>query len=154
MPENLDRLPTLAIVPLPMAAIASKASTASADSFARKDRVVAAVDMPGIPAGTRGEVIFVEGFSWIRYWVRFENGVVRGSLNRNKLARPREWQRILERRALGIEDDDAGAGAGAEESAAAEPVGEAIAAGAEVNGISIPAHLLERSAKRRAALGK
>jgi hypothetical protein len=121
------------------------------DQLARKDRVVASVDMPGIPAGTNGVVTFVEGFSWIRYWVRFENGVQRGSLNRKKLARPAEWHRIVERRALGIEDDadDAGDAAGEADGAA----GEAVAAGAEVNGVAIPAHLLERSKNRRTALG-
>lgn len=135
-----------------MAAIASRASVAGADTLARKERVVAAVDMPGVPGGTRGKVILVEGFSWIRYWVRFENGVVRGSLNRNKLARPREWQWIQERRALGIEDDqDVAGGAG---SSAGDSVGEAVASGAEINGVSVPEHLLERSANRRAALGK
>jgi hypothetical protein len=123
------------------------------DTFARKERVVAAVDMPGIPAGTRGKVTFVEGFTWIRYWIRFENGVIRGSINRNKLARPLEWERIQERRALGLDDEDAGAAAadGASSDAAS---GEAVAAGAEVNGVSIPAHLLERSSARRTVLGK
>lgn len=135
-----------------MAAVASRASTSGAGTLARKERVVAAVDMPGIPAGTKGKVTFVEGFSWIRYWVRFDNGVVRGSLNRNKLARPREWQRILERQALGLDDDQDAAGI--EGPAGAETPGEAVVAGAEVNGVSVPAHLLERSVNRRAALGK
>ena len=123
------------------------------DALVRKDRVVAAVDMPGIPAGTKGKITFVEGFTWVRYWVRFENGVVRGSINRNKLVRPVEWARIQERRALGIIDEDEDSG-DAEPASTADATGEAVAAGAAVNGVSIPAHLLERSVNRRQVLGK
>ena len=43
--------------------------------FSRKDRVVAAEDRPGVPAGTPGTVVMVTGLAWIRYRVRFENGV-------------------------------------------------------------------------------
>ena len=50
-----------------------------------KERVIATEDMPGIPMSTAGKVIFPEGLTWIRYWVRFDNGVVRGSLDRRKL---------------------------------------------------------------------
>ena len=42
--------------------------------FQRKDRVVAAEDLPGVPAGTPGTVVMVTGLSWIRYRVRFDNG--------------------------------------------------------------------------------
>ena len=43
--------------------------------FSLKDRVVAADDRPGVPAGTPGTVIQVSGLSWIRYRVRWDNGV-------------------------------------------------------------------------------
>ena len=43
--------------------------------FARKDRVVAAEDLPGVPEGTAGRVVMVTGLSWIRYRVGFDNGV-------------------------------------------------------------------------------
>ena len=43
--------------------------------FRRKDRVVAAEDLPGVPEGTPGSVVMVTGLSWIRYRVRFDNGV-------------------------------------------------------------------------------
>ena len=42
--------------------------------FARKDRVVAAQDLPGVPEGTTGTVLMVVGLSWIRYRVHFDNG--------------------------------------------------------------------------------
>lgn len=43
--------------------------------FSRKDRIVAAEDLPGVPGGTPGVVVIVTGLSWIRYRVRFDNGV-------------------------------------------------------------------------------
>jgi hypothetical protein len=43
--------------------------------FVRKDRVVAAEERPGVPEGTGGVVVMVTGLSWIRYRVRFDNGV-------------------------------------------------------------------------------
>ena len=43
--------------------------------FSRKDRVVAAEDLPGVPEGTPGRVVSVTGLSWIRYRVAFDNGV-------------------------------------------------------------------------------
>jgi hypothetical protein len=43
--------------------------------FVRKDRVTAAEDRPGVPQGTPGVVVMVTGLSWIRYRVRFDNGV-------------------------------------------------------------------------------
>lgn len=55
------------------------------DRLLRNDRVVAAVDLPGIPAGTPGRVKLINGFTWIRYWVSFENGREMGSLDRAQL---------------------------------------------------------------------
>ena len=112
--------------------------------------VVATVAMPGIPEGTAGKIVFAEGFTWIRYWVRFDNGVVRGSVNRTKLARPDEWVDIQARRARGDEPEAAETPA-AGDSAAAAPA--AAAEGKAVNGVTVPAHLLERSKNRRQALG-
>ncbi|HKY14987.1 MAG TPA: hypothetical protein VJM33_08675 [Microthrixaceae bacterium] len=51
----------------------------------RKDRVVAAVDLSGVPAGTTGRVTMVNGFRWLRYWVYFDNGVDVGQLDRSQL---------------------------------------------------------------------
>lgn len=38
------------------------------------DKVRAAVDLPGVPAGTEGKVMVADGFNWLRCWVRFTNG--------------------------------------------------------------------------------
>src|SRR3954454_9075018 len=123
---------------------------ANPEVLRRKERVVAAVDMPGIPAGTAGKVIVVEGLTWIRYWVRFTNGVVRGSINRKHLARPAEWTEILRRRELGEDDTDAAVSSNGDSAGApAAAEGESVM----VNGIPVPAHLIERSKARREFLG-
>jgi hypothetical protein len=117
--------------------------------FKKKDQVVAAVDLPGIPAGTRGKVTFVAGFDWIRYWVRWENGVTRGSINRKHLVRPGEpyGDELAELEAV-AEAPAAAADAGEGGDGAASTDG-----GMTVAGVHIPAHLLERSKKRREVLG-
>ena len=59
-----------------------------ADTFSRKDRVVAAEDLPGVPKGTPGTVVTVTGLSWIRYRVRFDNGREINLLDGRYLERP------------------------------------------------------------------
>lgn len=71
-------------------------ATATGDELNVHDRVLAAEDLPGVPAGTRGRVILKNGFSWIRYRVWFEtehpNGSDVGSLERSQLVRcDRKW---------------------------------------------------------------
>jgi hypothetical protein len=61
------------------------------DRFRRHEKVVAAVDLPGVPAGTPGKVFLASGIDWIRYRVRFENGVEIGTLDRAALAGKAEW---------------------------------------------------------------
>jgi hypothetical protein len=61
------------------------------EGLKRHEKVVAAVDLPGVPAGTAGKVELVNGFRWIRYRVGFENGADIGSLDRAQLARLDEW---------------------------------------------------------------
>lgn len=115
-----------------------------------KERVVATSEMPGIPEGTTGKVILPEGLTWIRYWVRFDNGVVRGTIDRSKLARPGEWAELVRRRESGEDmtvttseasSDDAPAAAAAE--------GESVL----INGVPVPGFLIERSKARREFLG-
>jgi hypothetical protein len=76
---------------------------ASGDQLKRHEKVVAAVDLPGVPAGTPGKVFLVSGFTWVRYRVRFENGAEIGTLDRDVLMRRADWvarerQRRLEER--------------------------------------------------------
>lgn len=52
-----------------------------AQEFHKGDRVRAIRDLPGIPAGTEGTVMLPTGINWVRYRVRFDNGVERGMLD-------------------------------------------------------------------------
>lgn len=61
------------------------------DLLRRHEKVVAAEDLPGVPEGTHGIVVLVNGITWIRYRVIFDNGVDLGQLNRETLIRPGEW---------------------------------------------------------------
>jgi hypothetical protein len=80
-------------------------ATSAHDPLKRHEKVVAAVDLPGVPVGTPGKVFLVSGVTWIRYRVRFENDVEIGTLDREVLVRRDEWaeqerlRRLEERRA-------------------------------------------------------
>ena len=52
----------------------------------RGDRVVATVDLPGVPSGTEGKIILANGFNWLRYRVQFANGAELGDLDGRNLA--------------------------------------------------------------------
>lgn len=119
----------------------------------RKSEVRAFTDIPGVPAGTPGKVALVNGWDpWIRYHVMFDNGVNVGSLNREHLVPAKQYDEMVEKRHRAIES---GAFDPTEAVEAAEAGGgEADAAGgAVVNGVSIPQHLIERSAAARQRLG-
>ncbi len=118
----------------------------------RKQKVVATTDLRGVPEGTKGKVLLVNGFEWIRYRVLFDNGVDIGTLDRKYVGTADEYADLVDKRASGYFDEaeasDAGDGDGDE--AVAEDAGD----GAVVNGVSVPARLLAMSAKRREILGK
>jgi hypothetical protein len=122
---------------------------AAFDGFRRNERVKNLDYLPGVPAGTRGRVYLVEGFAWTRYRVLFDNGVDIGSLDGAVLARPRDFASALERReqvAIAPEEAAEQAEEAAEDGAA--PAGE----DKTVNGVSVPAHLLDRSRRARERL--
>ena len=51
----------------------------------RGDSVRSTVELPGVPSGTGGKVILANGFNWLRYRVRFENGVEVADLDGRQL---------------------------------------------------------------------
>jgi hypothetical protein len=116
------------------------------------ERIVAATELPGVAEATPGKVTIVQGLSWIRYWVRFDNGVNLGSIHRDKLARPKEYVALLEERARAAEapaaPEDGGAGEGGGDGA--EPAADEAAPAASGAASRVPAHLLERSRQARA----
>lgn len=85
------------------------------------DKVVTTADLRNVPEGTAGKVIVVNGLTWIRYWVRFDNGEVLGSIDRSKLATKQDL--IDRENGVGLDAGDAGDGEGGGEAAAAEETG-------------------------------
>lgn len=118
--------------------------------FKRNETVKTLDALPGVPQGTKGRVNLVDGFAWTRYRVLFDNGVDVGSLDGSSLARPRDYEGALERRA--------GAEAAEEAAASAEAAADGDAAAADgggdktVNGVVVPAMLLDRSKRARERL--
>ena len=106
-----------------------------------KDPVVALLAQRGVPVGTNGTVIHVQGLTWTRYWVLFDNGLRIGTIDRSKLATPQEWG---DRNAAPTASDATALSTG---EAAAE-AGDTVAS---VGGV--PGHLLERSRLARERLG-
>jgi hypothetical protein len=49
------------------------------------DRVVTIVDLAEVPAGSEGKIILANGFNWLRYRVRFLNGVEVADLDQRHL---------------------------------------------------------------------
>lgn len=112
-----------------------------------RNEVVRTLDaLPGVPQGTSGRVLLVDGFAWTRYRVLFDNGVDVGSLDGSSLARPRDYEAALDRRARAAEAEMSAATAAADDGGGAGP---AVGGEKSVNGVVVPAALLERSKRAR-----
>jgi hypothetical protein len=124
------------------------AKRAAPHEFKRGDTVRTLDPLPGVPQGTKGRVYLVDGFTWTRYRVLFENGFDIGSIDGSVLARPKDYDDALSRReqaaaaAVAVTSDDGAAGE--------------VAAGGNgdktVNGVVVPALLLDRSKRARERL--
>jgi len=118
------------------------------DARLRKgDKVTATVDLPGVPAGTTGKVKLVNGLTWTRYWVFFDNGVELGQISQPALVRTKQWTAYQDHRANRT-DTPSGAAASTGDTAGADTAAPAAAGGSR-----IPEHLLERTRNRKKALG-
>ena len=121
----------------------------------RKGTTVRLVDdLPGIPEGTVGTVRHANGFRWKRYWVRFDDQMV-GQVSHDQLVPTKHWDAHLARLESQALEAEAAAAAAAAAPSGAEDGAQtaAVADGATVNGVTIPAHLLARSAAARTRLG-
>src|SRR4051812_29283909 len=120
------------------------------DQLRKKAKVVAVEDLRDVPAGTPGRVILVDGFTWIRYWVRFDNGVDLGSISRSQLATADEWARHLSGDLVLGGSSSGGADAAADSDAG----GDADDGGGKAtpSGTLVPQKLLDRSSAARARL--
>ena len=124
--------------------------------FKRGQKVRLVDDIPGHPAGSKGKVAVANGFTWLRYWVRFADGTSVGHIDHHDLVRAKDYEHFLVQREVEAEQaaraaeeaatagDTGGADAGAEASGGGDPV---------VNGVTIPGYLIERSASARTRLG-
>jgi len=120
--------------------------------FRRGEKVKAATDLRGVPEGTAGKVAVVNGFTWTRYWVQFENGAALGSIDHGDLVKAKEWEAFLRDRAA-AELTAAIAPDQVDAPAADAPDSAGGGDGATVNGVLVPQLLLDRSAAARARLG-
>ncbi len=120
----------------------------------RKAKVVAFDDLPGVPEGTTGKVALVGGWDkWIRYHVLFDNGVVLGSINREHLAPAKAYQEFDAKRTAALESGVFDQPEVDETAAADGGGGGGSGGGTVVAGVTIPAHLVERSKAARARVG-
>ena len=113
----------------------------------RHQKVVATIDLPGVPEGTLGKVRVANGFAWYRYWVNFDNGVELGHVDHDHLVSADDWPRFqIERTEMSqqvVENiDDA--------NDSDDQGGDSGSAG---NSFGVPEYLLERSREARARLG-
>ena len=114
----------------------------------RYRKVVATVDLPGVPEGTVGKVRVANGVTWYRYWVDFENGVRLGQVGHQQVCHESDWDAFRADRA----EAERRAAEAPEESADGGDGDEAGGGGAAGNAFGVPEHLLERSRAARARL--
>ena len=112
----------------------------------RHQKVVATINLPGVPEGTPGKVRVANGFAWYRYWVAFENGVELGHVDHGNLVRAGDWVRFQVERAEAslqvsaeVDDPDGNDGDNGDETAE--------------DRFGVPEYILERSRAARARLG-
>ena len=123
------------------------ANKRGAKGLSKKSRVVAARDLVGVPEGTPGRIELVNGLTWIRYWVQFDNGVWLGSVDADAVVAEDDWEDHLERRAAAQARAAEEASRPAAETAPAAAA--AAAAPADAATSKIPAALLARSQAAR-----
>jgi hypothetical protein len=120
------------------------ATTAARDQLRKGAKVVATTDLRDVPEGTPGKVTMVSGLTWIRYWVRFDNGVSLGTISRDKLATKADLEAGPLTEADGAEGDEAGAG----EAAGGDDTGGVTTP----NGTFVPQKHIDRAKAARARL--
>lgn len=131
-----------------------------ARTLKRGERVRLVAGLPGVPEGTEGKVAMANGFTWNRYWVRLVDGRVLGHIDHGDLVRTRDYERFLvarDREAVEAELAAQRAAEAAETSSdgadGTEGAGDGGTDEAVVNGVPVPAYLLQRSADARTRLG-
>ena len=100
-------------------------------------KVRATIDLPGVPQGTHGKVAMSNGLTWLRYWVRFENGELLGHIDHDKIVISRAWDQFFVHQQQAAAAAEAGVSAG----------GDSASGGAQVadNAFGVPQYLLDRT---------
>ncbi len=118
--------------------------------FRPGERVLAACDIDDIESGTSGRVRLANGLgNWRRYWVKFEDGRIRGQVSHETLVRPDQvaaWQQL--------QDDKAKAALRSEQAVTAASTDAPSGDGVAASGVAsrIPASIMERSKAAKARL--
>ena len=118
------------------------AQTTEITRFKKRDKVIATRGLPGVPEGTRGKVKLVDGLTWFRYWVQFDNDVWMGTVPGDALVRAADWEAFKTRRAEEASRPKV-------ETPAAAVADDAAAPATDGATSKVPAHLLERAKKAR-----
>lgn len=111
-------------------------------------KVKATTDLPGVPKGTNGKVALSNGVTWLRYWVRFDNGEVLGHVDHDKIVVSRAWEQFFWQK-----ERDAEAAALAAEGGAAGGDDSAGGGGGGDNAFGVPQYLLDRTKSALERLG-
>ncbi len=134
-------------------------SQLQARTLKRGERVRLVAGLPGVPEGTEGKVAMANGFTWNRYWVRLVDGRVVGHIDHGDLVRTKDYERFLvarDREAVEAELAAQRAAEAAEDpsdgAAGTDGAGDGGTDEAVVNGVPVPAYLLQRSADARTRL--
>lgn len=125
---------------------------ADAPPLTKGTKVRAARDLEGVPEGTAGKIKLINGMTWLRYWVQFDNGVWLGSIDHADLVPAKEWDEYLRRREageLGTSSDGADAADGGDGPAAAADGDDLTLP----NGVVVPALLVTRTKAALERLG-
>ena len=138
----------------------SSTAQLQAKPFVRGTKVRLVDDIPGYPAGSTGKIAVANGFTWTRYWVRFDDGTAVGHVDHHCLVKRRDYEEFLSARereeieAIEAAEQAAKAAAEAPDPSDTPAVGAGGAGGAvQVNGVTIPQRLLDMSAAARQRLG-
>ena len=60
----------------------------------RKQKVIATIDLPGVPEGTEGRIRVANGIEWFRYWVDFDNGTKLGRVDHDDVVKVEDWEQF------------------------------------------------------------
>ncbi|MED5276694.1 MAG: hypothetical protein VX476_02130 [Actinomycetota bacterium] len=120
---------------------------ANLNPLKRKQKVVATIDLLGVPEGTEGKIRVANGIEWFRYWVDFDNGMKLGRVDHNDVVKVEDWEQYQIDRANAELEPEVSEDQTSEETVSADSDSSAG------NEHGIPEHLLERSRLARERLG-